>query len=568
MFMTPHTSPVRIAPRGSLRVRSRRVALIGAIVVLGLSACGSADTAGSGTPSTLPSPAVIQIAGSGSVGGTAPMAADAATESSKMMPMSFSYSWSGETPDLTSPAASWFFAPDVAPTAEQAQQLAAAFGITGDVVALAEDMGGGWTVGPTDGSAPSITIARDAMQSWWFSPAWMTDSRGIVADCAVAVASEPGSDPASEPITTEMAACEEPEPPEGVPAAGEAEAMARDLLAKLGGDPANYELETYADEWGAGVTAFLLLDGVRTNLSFNVGYGEMGAITWAGGFLAAPQRGADYPRIGVEAAIQRLNDQASAWMTGYGPAVRDAGLAIESAPVAVGGSSGAGTVGVSTEEPAVPEPAVTEPAVAPDGVTDSEAVPTDPAPVETLDCSDPAVSCEPTQPIDPGVIEQTVIELTTVTSSLEQVWAVDGTVWLLPGYSFGGADGMLANVIAVEDQFLEQTEPQVLPEPMPVETALPPVTTFPSDAATEPSPACAGLPTEITEPGLSTQVGDIIVGMCVEDARAFIEGYTPGASLRVVREDGVELPVTADFQETRVNVAIDAGVISAVLSLG
>ena len=78
-----------------------------------------------------------------------------------------------------------------------------------------------------------------------------------------------------------------------------------------------------------------------------------------------------------------------------------------------------------------------------------------------------------------------VIDLNQVTSSLEQVWAADGTVWLLPGYAFTGADGMMANVLAVEDQYLEQAEPEVvpLPEPLPVETAVPGPDAVPSEPA-------------------------------------------------------------------------------------
>jgi hypothetical protein len=141
---------------------------------------------------------------------------------------------------------------------------------------------------------------------------------------------EPAVEPAVEPVEGETTAPEmtimpvcEPQPPVGVPSADAAEAAARELLASLGIDVAKYEFEVYADEWNASVSGFLVLDGVRSNLSVNVGFGENGAVTWAGGFLATAQRGADYPRIGVDAAITRLNDQANAWMTGYGSALTD-----------------------------------------------------------------------------------------------------------------------------------------------------------------------------------------------------------------------------------------------------
>lgn len=542
MTMTPQPRTNRrsrpTSARGSLRIRSRRAALIGAVVILGLTACGSADSNGSGAGSTLPAPAVIQIAGSASgPAGGAPMSADVATESSKMMAMLYSYEWTGTTPDLTSPAASWYFAPGVAPTAEQAQQLAAAFGVSGEAVAVAADMGGGWTVGPNDGSAPSITIAGDAMQSWWYSPAWQTGASPSVGcaypsegGVAIDAAGDTDATGATDAPDATMAiaidpvpVCEEPQPPAGVPSKADAEAKAREMLSALGGDPASYELDTYADEWGASTTSFLMLDGVRTNLSFNIGYGEQGAVTWAGGFLAAPQRGADYPRIGVDAAIQRLNDQANSWMTGYGPAVRGGDMMSAEASVA-GEASGIASTEIAVDEATEPptEPGV-EPAVVPDEVPIGE-VPTD--------------------------VEPMVMTLTTVTGSLEQVWAADGTVWLLPGYSFGGAEGLLASVLAIEDQYLEQAEPQVLVDPVPLPEPMPVETVVPGTAVGEPAPAA---PVDV-------------VGLSVDEATAV--AVDTGWEVRVAREDGVDLALTADFRENRINVAIEAGVITEVLSIG
>ncbi|MTA12857.1 MAG: hypothetical protein F2534_09680, partial [Actinobacteria bacterium] len=344
---TPHTDAGR---RTGLRVRSRRIALIGAVVVLGLTACGTDDDDASGSPaSSLPAPAVIEIAGAGGSGGNragAPASMDAAMESSKIMPALLTYEWAGGSIDLTGPAASWFFAPGTEPTVEQVQALAAALGVTGEVTELAADMGGGWTVGPTDGSAPSVTVGTDAMQSWWYSPAWNTAPVAVECVEPIADASAGGDASGAAEATTLPAPAVDPcvpQPPANVPSADEARALATELFESLGIDVSQYELDVYADEWGANVSGSLVLDGVRTNLTVNVGFGENGAVTWAGGFLATPQRGADYPRIGVEAAVQRLNDQSAAWMTGYGSAVTDmaradtavAGATVEPAPAPV-----------------------------------------------------------------------------------------------------------------------------------------------------------------------------------------------------------------------------------------
>ena len=129
---------------------------------------------------------------------------------------------------------------------------------------------------------------NDGQLSWYYSNAWATPA---VEGCAVAgsVASDlgrrrrgcrrpscrpsrrrasttgadqcvdeqvPTSDvPApDQPVTIDE--CSTPEPPAGVPTADEANAKANELLAALGEDPAAFELETYADEWNASVTAY------------------------------------------------------------------------------------------------------------------------------------------------------------------------------------------------------------------------------------------------------------------------------------------------------------------------
>ncbi len=506
---------------------SRRLALVGAVAVLGLTACGSSDEA-SPAGSTLPAPAVIEVAGAGGGGGggglapaASEMAGDAAVDK-MMLPMSLVYEWAGQTVDLTSPAASWSFPTGGVPTTEQVEALAAAFGVSGEPVELGSDLGGGWSVGPNDGSAPSVTVAADAMQSWWYSPAWQTTT--VVEPCAFF----PPGDPAADPTTADLPVCEEPEPPAGVPSEAEAEEATRALFATLGIDASQYEFETWADEWGASTTAFLVLDGVRTNVTVNVGFGEEGAITWAGGFLATPQRNADYPRIGVEAAVQRLNDQMASWMIGVGPMARggvamSAGVGAAVTPEPMTPATAVAESGAMGSDSAAPGEATSGSAVPGEVTTDDGAQtdvsegqpPTTEVLIDPLDCTDPAVSCPGVDPMVPA--EPVVVRLVEVEPTLEQVWAADGTVWLLPGYLFreatgaDGMEGMTVSVLAVEDQYLVQAEPapmpEPLPEPMPVETAVPlPAETVPAET----------VPAE-TVPGAETPVpADLgVVGLSV-----------------------------------------------------
>ena len=73
-----------------------------------------------------------------------------------------------------------------------------------------------------------------------------------------------------------------------------------------------------------------------------------------------------------------------------------------------------------------------------------------------------------------------------------------------------------------------------------------------------------------SEETLAVDVPDV-VGDSVEDATETLEDA--GLTLRVVRRDGEDLPVTADFVENRVNVAVEtrddgSEVVTEVVSIG
>ena len=62
-----------------------------------------------------------------------------------------------------------------------------------------------------------------------------------------------------------------------------------------------------------------------------------------------------------------------------------------------------------------------------------------------------------------------------------------------------------------------------------------------------------------------------VIGDSVEDATATLDDA--GLTLRIVRRDGEDLPVTADFLEDRVNVAVETQddgteVVTEVVSIG
>lgn len=89
--------------------------------------------------------------------------------------------------------------------------------------------------------------------------------------------------------------CAAPEPPANVPDDAAAQSDAESLFAGMGYDTDALEYDVYADEWGASVTGWLLLDGARSPIAVSVGFGADGVVTWASGALAEPQRASDYP---------------------------------------------------------------------------------------------------------------------------------------------------------------------------------------------------------------------------------------------------------------------------------
>jgi hypothetical protein len=495
--------------------RSRRTLLaLSATVVLFASACGD-------DPDATGAPPVIQLAAPASAAGGAlqpsSTGADAARELSMLADLE--YVLAGELPALDGPAGSWVVPAGTSVTIEQVRALAAALGVPGEPRPQPAEWGGGWMVGPDDGTAPSLGVSGDSMAYWWYSPAWADDSGvgrcGVVEPLPIegdAAATEPGTKEAGTDVTAEVTPeggevpvvdCVEPVPPANVPTADEAEALARQLLAELGEDPGQYLFETYADEWGANVTAYLLLEGVRSPLIWSVSYGGDGVLQYAGGTLADPQRSEDYPRIGTAAGFERLRTGEDPM---YGVGRWSAYAAAEQA--------------IAEGEPAPPDVAI-----------------------------DPAVGMPaPSEPLTPP--EPVVVSITGVEEELVQVWDVDGTVHLLPGYAFVSSDGGRYLVSAVPAEYLVPVEP-VPVEPVPVEPV-------PADTGVVPAPgeATGETPAAPIDPAFL----ESLVGVPEDEAVAAIE--EAGWQARVVERDGEPFPATMDYREDRINLVVAGGLVT------
>ena len=388
------------------------------------------------------------------------------------------------------PAGSWFFAPGQQPDLDRIAKLAAALGVQGDVRTLPAEQGGGWAVGPEDYSAAVLTVGSDGMLSWYLSPGQPTVTS---VGCAVASgsATEPAlgapgvrdavppaetvpaeavpgdTAPASDGVAPDVVApdCPVPNPPVGVPTKDEALAKAKQLFADWGYDVSSFQFDdAYADEWGASVNASLVLDGLKAPVMLSVGFGENGTVTYASGYLATPA-----PR-------RRLSDDRcccrSRALEGAEPVRRRSGRG-------TGVLKATDNAAASGAAPDALPPRTLQPAIAPAG--EPTIVPCEPE-AASVDCA-------------PTGTDSITVTLNSVKPDLIMVWAADNTIWLLPAYTFGSADGGLYTVIAVDDAYIQQadpgpvtTEPVIDPGVVPVpETA--PAADGGSGGAPTPTPA-------------------------------------------------------------------------------
>ena len=556
---------------------SRRLVLASAAIVLGLSACGSANTTTGGptggsvtaTTGAAAGPKVITFGAAGSGATTA-----ASESADKMMAIrNLTYVFDGTLPTLSDTGASWHFPAGFTPDRDRVAAMAGNLGVEGEVRELPADQGGGWMAGPQDYSAATFMVSADGLGSWWFNPA--PQPVATVSACEM-----PAYDPATPvdsgaatdaPATTAaLPVCPEPTPPAGVPGEADALSKAKALFVDLGYDASNYDYEFFGDAWSANVTAYLQLDGQRTPVSMTVGFGAEGAVSWASGSLATPVPGDAYPLAPVQTGIDRLNDQAQQWMTvgmGYaGSTMRAEGgarIAADAAATAAAEGAEAGTVSGSVN--VVPESAV--PAPQDPSVTVDPGLAT--APAAQAPAPDMPVQCDPAADCVPVDTTPVTIHLTTVTTDLTMVWDADNTVWLLPAYTFGDADGGRYTVIAVTDEYLHLATPDVVPEPpttdvvgtdVPADTT--PVDSTPVDTAVTQTTAGG----EGTDAVALDAASKALVGL--GEADATVAAQANGWTLRVVQRDGVDLAVTADFSPSRVNVAVAAGTVVAVQSFG
>ena len=519
----------------SSRSIQMRLIPVTAAVALLLSACGSDDPSADPVdpPDTtvaadgMRAPTPIRLTADGDQAGGRVANASAESTSADMSMIAPAYIVTdyvvGDLPPLPDNTTGYVFDAGAMPAAEDATRVAAALGVEGEPTQTDDGFSVFWRVGPDDGTAPSVTVFDDAMQSWNYDWGWVGRDTGVACASTGEPAIEPMPDIAPppdvapdagaelvDPATSELVPdetrpveiaveeCPAPEPPVGVPTQAEAEQRATDYLAALGVDTTTVAFETYADEWSASVTANeQLVEGV-TARSWGFSFGADAELQYAWGSLATPEPVGPYTLVDLDTAIARLEEQA------FGGA---GGLARSAPDDLVMDDLATGDLAVSSE------------------ITSSDVAVAEPMPVDV-----PGEA-----PVEP---EEITVTLVDVQADLWWAWDADGSAWLVPAYRFIGDDGGWYTVPAVTDDFL-------IAEPTPeVPATTVPATTLPPDTG----------PTDTVAPGAVPTADEIgpLVGSSLDEFTKAADPYP----VRVVEIDGEPQAVTMDFDPSRINVAV------------
>ena len=291
-------------------------------------------------------------------------------------------------------------------SAETARRVGDTLGASGEP----RQEGGSWVVGPADGSGPTVHVYADGSGSFdFYDPAREPWSCPVSPGKA-----EPGTTGEGGTDSSEIL----PAPdcptvtPDAAPAMGDAVAALRDVMDRLGVDPAGFELEAgesyEGDPWRY-VTAWQVVEGQRTGLSWSASVSASG-IANLYGFLAETISLGQYPVVSEAEAVERLGDPRF-------------------------GASG-GMIAQAADARAAQE-----------GDTASS---------DMMPAPNPTVPPTPT----PGAQIAWPVTDVTITSGrlgVAQQYMPDGAVLLLPAYELRDADGNVWSVLAVAEDVLDFT---------------------------------------------------------------------------------------------------------------
>jgi len=218
-------------------------------------------------------------------------------------------------PALSDDAQSWFAEPVVQADTDAMKKLAYALGVTGEVKKQKADIGGGYLVGPSDGSAPSVTFPApmkdgrgDTYATWYYT--------GTYPKVGFEVTSETVSGSSDIPAETVVERSSEPVKPENLPDVAETRRLVKKILSSMNIDVTEKNVEATSDEFSSYAMAWQTFGGVRSPLTWNFGFGANSELSYASGSMLSFSKGPKYPRVGSDAGVKRLGDPR--YFGGYG----------------------------------------------------------------------------------------------------------------------------------------------------------------------------------------------------------------------------------------------------------
>jgi len=251
------------------------------VATFGLVACGAQESQ--------PQPISFSLAASTRSASDAVGAPESSNSDSKIMAPNYSvkYVIDGKLSDLGKEASSWRAQTDVVASDAALKKIASALGVKSAAVQAGEG---------------------DPYLSWYYSSVAASKSSppSVGMSDSDATTTSPDGTVVSPPI------------PENVPTKAEAKIIVQKMLAKMGVEVNDANIEVYGDAYGAWSTAWETFDGMRSPMSWNIGLGANGVVTYAQGNFLKFTRGANYPVVSTTEAVKRLGDPRYSGWFGYG----------------------------------------------------------------------------------------------------------------------------------------------------------------------------------------------------------------------------------------------------------
>ena len=312
--------------------------------------------------------------------------------------------------------------------------VASEFGVVGEPrkSQYFDDFYPAYVVGTEDWTGPSISVTWSGTGSWYYS----NPTAYPEPICREAPAPEGFEQPYYE--------CENPVPTGSLPTPAQAREQAAKIFQATGLDVSPDKVRVLSnDEWGVGVSAALVVDGVETALEWSLYWAPGPILASASGHSVSVVNRGEFDTISPVDAVDRLAE--GVWWGSPGPAYYNydvmVGTAIEPR--------------VSENDQPVDSGEAVDPILPPEEGTpregDGDAVP----------LPEPEVPLEPEFPTEPEIVQLTV---TSAEATLLLVWDANGNAWLVPGYvmRYSDEDWGWTSVISLIAGVIQ------VPEPMPI----------------------------------------------------------------------------------------------------